>query len=603
MTNTAIICQADSITIDTIGIYATSKNHITFEQKLNQPSQIILLDNLIQKQTSAFIKSYGAGSISTLSLRGGSSQQNIVQWEGININNPMLGLNDLSLIPTYAFNKIELLKGGLSSTHGSGAITGVVKLENTFDFAHPISGNLAFDYGSFGKKTISNEVSLFSKKLAAKASYFNSSAVNNFPYINNAGTKKVQSHAYTSSEAINLSMLFFSKSKSTLKADFWHQNTFRQTPPTTTQNTSKSDLTDIIYRYKIKYSWHSKNLDIDSHLAYLDEQNNFRDSINFIFTNNRFNTIIHKSDLTYTLGENHIIKGAYNFSNVTAKTEAYESDENIKQLAILTEYQYTHKKSFFLIAINQTWRSHVKLPFAPTFSYTYKIKTNQSIQVKLSREFRAPTANELFWRPGGNVELRPETGWNQELNFYQEFSKKHNLQIALFHRKINNWILWALDPNLNFYQASNISSVRSYGLDFVFNMQIKTGLIKHSINSNYSYTISKNLVDIEQPLIRKGSQLIYTPKHKVALNYNLNYKNWSLILSSQYVSDTRGILDSLDAYNLLDLSLIKNIKLSGHTIDLQFQVYNILNHNYRVIERRPMPGRHYELGIRLNLFS
>ncbi len=49
---------------------------------------------------------------------------------------------------------------------------------------------------------------------------------------------------------------------------------------------------------------------------------------------------------------------------------------------------------------------------------------------------------------------------------------------------------------------------------------------------------------------------------------------------------------------ILDFSLGKYIGLTEHSgVELNFGLFNFLNADYRVIERRPMPGRNYKLHI------
>ena len=57
------------------------------------------LGDLLSDETGAFVKSYGSGGIATISLRGSSAGQSTITWNGVPVLNPMLGLQDLSLIP------------------------------------------------------------------------------------------------------------------------------------------------------------------------------------------------------------------------------------------------------------------------------------------------------------------------------------------------------------------------------------------------------------------------------------------------------------------------------------------------------------------------
>ena len=50
-------------------------------------------------------------------------------WNGININHPMLGQSDLSLIPAGLIDDIQIYYGGASMPLNSGGIGGIINLE------------------------------------------------------------------------------------------------------------------------------------------------------------------------------------------------------------------------------------------------------------------------------------------------------------------------------------------------------------------------------------------------------------------------------------------------------------------------------------------
>ncbi|RME18350.1 MAG: hypothetical protein D6799_03000, partial [Bacteroidetes bacterium] len=90
------------------------------------------LSDVLNYQTSLFVKNYAPGSISSTSVRGGNAQQTAVLWNGININHPMLGQTDISQYASVLFDDISLEYGASSSLWGSGAMNGSLRLNNTF---------------------------------------------------------------------------------------------------------------------------------------------------------------------------------------------------------------------------------------------------------------------------------------------------------------------------------------------------------------------------------------------------------------------------------------------------------------------------------------
>ena len=57
----------------------------------------LTFSELLSKHSSIFVKTYGQGSTATVSFRGTAASHTQVQWNGVNINNPMLGQVDFWL--------------------------------------------------------------------------------------------------------------------------------------------------------------------------------------------------------------------------------------------------------------------------------------------------------------------------------------------------------------------------------------------------------------------------------------------------------------------------------------------------------------------------
>jgi len=76
----------------------------------------------------------------------------------------MLGQKDISLIPSTLFSDMTLRSGGSSCASGSGAICGVVNLQDGGVDKVGWSGEAQLGYGSFGRRSFSAELSQLSLK-------------------------------------------------------------------------------------------------------------------------------------------------------------------------------------------------------------------------------------------------------------------------------------------------------------------------------------------------------------------------------------------------------------------------------------------------------
>ena len=78
--------------------------------------------------SSIFVKNYGRATLSTVAFRGTSPSHTQVSWNGMKINNPMLGMTDFSTIPSYFIDDASLLHGTSSVNETGGGLGGSVKL-------------------------------------------------------------------------------------------------------------------------------------------------------------------------------------------------------------------------------------------------------------------------------------------------------------------------------------------------------------------------------------------------------------------------------------------------------------------------------------------
>ena len=60
---------------------------------------------------------------------GTTASHTLIDWNGININSPMLGQSDLSLFPVGLIDDINIYFGGASMLLNNGGIGGTINLE------------------------------------------------------------------------------------------------------------------------------------------------------------------------------------------------------------------------------------------------------------------------------------------------------------------------------------------------------------------------------------------------------------------------------------------------------------------------------------------
>ena len=81
---------------ESAGIRETHVDSSVIQNKMS-----VSLSDLLSESTSVFIKNHGRGALATASFRGTAASHTQVSWNGININSPLAGMVDFSMIPVY----------------------------------------------------------------------------------------------------------------------------------------------------------------------------------------------------------------------------------------------------------------------------------------------------------------------------------------------------------------------------------------------------------------------------------------------------------------------------------------------------------------------
>ena len=76
----------------------------------------------------AVVESGSPGKVASFFLRGANSNQTLVLWDGVELNDPAFGAFDASTLTTDGLERIEVARGPFSAVWGSSAMGGVVEL-------------------------------------------------------------------------------------------------------------------------------------------------------------------------------------------------------------------------------------------------------------------------------------------------------------------------------------------------------------------------------------------------------------------------------------------------------------------------------------------
>lgn len=553
---------------------------------------------LIGTQSPVFIKSYGFNSLSTLSFRGASAAQSLVLWNGVPVNNPALGVADLSLLPVFFADEISIAYGGSSALLGNGNVGGALLLDQeppSFSKKKKEAG-VYLAAGSFGQKLLGVNLKgdpdkkgrwQFSLRALGQL------AENDFPYQDEAGATQRMHHARQQS-----GQLFLAAARQVkggyISVKAWGQSGWREIPPALFESQSLKKQTDQALRLVADWQLRSNNLK----LAYSTEGMDYEDKA-IGLRSQAITRRLFLSDTWRKSWQEHELTLMLPLQMDWLAGSGYRQS----QLALAAFYQYQKKRWQISVQGRAGWYDQ-RFALTPGLGVSFKIKEWCRIYLSAQRSFRQPTLNELYYQPGGNAQLKPEEGWSGDGGYKIDF-KKEQWQIshegALFARYIQNWIIWYGGA---IWTPHNIAAVSSRGAETNTTIHWRQGSFNASFWVQTAYILSTTAQSVNPLDGSVGKQLPYVPRYNYRVGARLGWKSW--LLSADYGYTGYRFITSdesqfLAPYDVCGAQLAYGFTLGRQELKLQGSCQNIFDVPYQVVAFRPMPGRVWQFSLQARL--
>ena len=582
-----------------------SKKSTTFDSLILERYNTTSLADLLSNQSAIHIKSYGNGNIATTSIRGGNASQTAVMWNGLNIQNPMLGQTDLSLIPTLLFENITLEFGGGSTLNGSGAMGGSIQLKNIPAFNKGIATKVQMSVGSFNTKKVAAAIQLSYKRLSSNTRIYYTSSQNNYNYLDTTdklNVNKEVKHSDYLTKGLLQELAFLITPNQTLNVRLWYNTTHRNLPSYTTV-LSQQNQEDKNLKLNADWNYSKRKLKSIIRLAYFKDALNYTDSLAGIYSKTTVRTLIGESDNTYTV-KNHTFNLGVNAVSYRSDSVTYDTTHTLNKLAFFAAYklQAFQSKLNYNISIRKEFTNLTTVPFTGNTGIHYQIHRLIAIKINANSSFRQPTLNDLYWKPGGNPNLKPEQGY--EIDGGLEFKYQHKKVVILFegsyfNRHTTNWITWLPTVN-NYWSPQNIAEVYSRGTETKTELAFRQKDFFFKLILNTSYVLSTNIKSKSENDNSVGRQLMYTPRYAGNMGIYITYKKTSLLINQTYTGYRFVSTDNttwLNPYYTANIKVSYQYSVKKMSIEFFGSINNVFNKNYTVVSNRPMPLRNFEAGI------
>jgi iron complex outermembrane receptor protein len=552
----------------------------------------------IEQGSNTYLKNYGIGSLATLSIRGGSAGQSLVLWNGLPLHSPMLGLLDMSLIPNNVTESISISKGGNSSLWGSGAISGVISMDSKKQKKNNIE--MSSSVGSFGSIAQNTTLTVKHRKWIFTSKYNHESSDRDFEYEVSPTLPSIkQENARYKRNHFLQDIYYDINNRNQIAAHFWANSASTQIPPTTVQSSSEAYQDDAAIRSMINWKYVGNKSLLNAKIGYFLDHNDFYNPQTLTEALNDFTSLF--ADINYQYQrKNHVFSLGTTYNKTEASSQGYQGSVSESRIALFGIHQYDFKDFLFKSSLRKEYIEGLNIPLLPNFSVAYTPHDHYSIHTKISRNFRTPTLNDRYWRPGGDQALKPESGWSGELGLSINGNIRHiqwTYETNVFYRNMKDWILWSPRDNVPYWSAQNINNVISQGIEQGASLRYKTDQMTWRLNLKYDYISSTFQTALDLPKVNAGDQLFYTPKHTARAAIKSEYKNYNLSYLHMITGETVGVNEIIPSFQVGNTTLSYASKIRKLRYIINLTLNNIFNNRYFIIERRPIAGRNYNIGI------
>ena len=610
------------------------------------------LADVLAYNTAVYVKEHGRASLSTVAFRGTSPSHTQVTWNGMRINSPMLGMTDFSTIPAFFVDKASMLHGTSSVQSAGGGLGGLVSLGTSPVVKEGWGAQYVQGIGSFSTFDEFARVTYGSDHWSVSTRVLYSSSPNDFTYRNHDRKENIYDDNHNiigqyypkernrSGAFKDLHLLqevyYDTHGGDRLGLAAWYNTDNRELPLLTVDygNGTGFDnrqrdrvLRGVVSWDHVRTSWKTalKAGYINSWTAY-DYRRELTEGQMATMTRSRSRAQTIFGELSadwipasrwfvtaIVSGHQQLVK-SHDRSVATglesASVVGYDCGRIELSGVMSVKWQPTDRIGLSVVCREELtgdkWSPVIPALFVDAQLLRWGALTAKA---SVSRNYRAPSLNDLYFMPGGNPDLRNERGFTYDLGLSGQWvhSDVWTLGAGLtwFDSYIDDWIQW-LPTTKGFYSPQNVKRVHAYGVEFKAESQwAVTRDIKLDMQGSYSWTPSVNVGDkMTDADVSVGKQLPYVPRHSASVTGRITWRRWALeykwlYYSRRYTmtSNETAVSGSLVPYFMNNLSVERSFGWSFADLTLKGTIRNLFNEDYLSVLSRPMPGINFQLLI------
>jgi vitamin B12 transporter len=527
------------------------------------------------------------GQASTTYIRGSKSTQVLFIVDGVKLRDgASIGGLSIGALPPGLLDRVEVVRGPLSSIYGSDAMGGVVSMNTV----NETGGDLLFSIGSHGSYNgnLSGTLSPL-KNLTLGVSVNNrrySDDVENDVFKNTGVSAKLN----YKNDVMEAGLRFFGNfTDSGIPFNYG-----AATPERKYQRRYTILALPFIYRF-------SKDAALDIKLAYTNSLYKFDDPQDLWEPYFKSNFDNYEAEVTYNgrFFEKLDVRVGMDYSDQKILNEnTYSRTLDNEKMSYFSTFASTELNLDALqvsASIRYDKYKDVDANVSPQVGISYLLANKLKLRAAYSHSFLAPLVSQMV-NPWGesNFNLKPEKGKSYEVGA-EFYSAPFTFSVTYFNTKYEDMIDWVTTDWVTFSgQYQNFKNVDTYGIELAATMQ---PLDNFTLSGAYTYLHTEDRATGE-PLIRK-------PRHTLSGSAAYAHKRFTLSVSMIYVGKRMDYDYSAwppemenPAFNSFDFNLMVPVT-RGLTVF--GKLTNAFDRDYQEFIGYPAPGRRFEVGFKYKM--
>lgn len=525
----------------------------------------------------------GAGTDSSVFIRGSNSNHTLVLVDGIRLGSTTTGYPAWGFIPLEQVERIEIIRGSCSSLYGSDAIGGVIQIF-TKRGEGPFQAFAEAGYGSWNTRALATGFSgasqgwRYSFQLGDKQSDSYSAITN--PANSSYNADKDGFQTTSSSGSLSYSPLKGHEfGLSYLYSDGW--NRYDSSPKANDYKQKETLYGFNVYsRNQFTPAWTSTFKIGQS----ADDGRQFSDGLLTSSIRSEQTQYQWQNDITLPVGTALLaverveqrVSGDVDYDLKKRSIDSY--------MAGWTGHLAGHRLQ---LNVRQDENSQFGGRTTGTVAYGYQFPRNWRGNLSYGSAFKAPSFNDMYWPGSGNPDLKPETSENLEASVHYETSTQH-VSLTYYHNDIHNLIEWAPGAG-GWWIPSNVAQAKLTGWTLAYTGQV----------GDYQLSGSLDLQDPEDSTRQKVLRYRARQIAKLAVSRDFGRFN----IGSEVLASGKRYND---VNNTQELASYATLNLYGsYRVNSDWSVFaranNVFDADYVLVQDYSTPGANLFVGLRYTL--